>query len=58
MCDTNFATPANTTGMGNPSLPSETSSEIGSGDVFAKAEQKPKKKMKSLKDYLKNKKNN
>lgn len=57
MCDTNFATPTNTTGIGNPSLPSETSSETGSGDFFVKPEQKPKKKMKSLKDYLKGKKN-
>ena len=57
MCDTNFTTPANTTGMGNPSLPSETAQEVGSGDIFVKVEQKPKKKMKSLKDYLKGKKN-
>lgn len=55
MCDTNFATPANTTGMGNPSV-GETPEEIGSGDVFTPIEkEKKRKKMKNLKDYLKKK---
>ncbi len=48
-----FATPSTTIGMGNPSLPSENG-EIGSGDIFPM--EKKKKKMKSLRDYLKNKK--
>ena len=55
MCDANFATPANTTGMGNPSV-GETPQEIGSGDTFTPVEGSKKKKMKTLKDYLKNKK--
>jgi len=42
----NFTVPANTTGMGNPT---ETS-----GDMFVPC--KKKKKMKSLKDYIKDKK--
>lgn len=53
-----FATPANTVGMGNPIAPGETG-ETGSGDIFMadKQKDKPKKrKMKSLKDYLKEKK--
>lgn len=49
-----FTTPAVTTGMGNPSAPTETNT--GSGDIFVKPNQKSKKKMKSLKDYLKGKK--
>jgi len=48
-----FATPTNTTGMGNPSMPGENG-EVGSGDIFPT--EKKKKKMKSLMDYLKNKK--
>ena len=48
-----FATPATTTGMGNPSMPGENG-EVGSGDIFPT--KKKKKKMKSLKDYLKEKK--
>jgi len=48
-----FATPATTTGIGNPSMPSENG-EVGSGDIFPI--EKKKKKMKSLKDYLKEKK--
>jgi len=54
-----FATPASTTGMGNPIAPGENG-EVGSGDVFMINKQKDKlkkRKMKSLKDYLKNKKN-
>ena len=48
-----FATPATTTGMGNPMAPGENG-EVGSGDVFTPMDkQKKKKKMKSLKDYLK-----
>ena len=51
-----FATPANTTGMGNPMAPGENG-EVGSGDTFvANQMTKKKKKMKSLKDYIKNKK--
>lgn len=45
----NFSTPCNTTGCGNPTLPTET--ECGSGDMFVPVEKK-KKKLKSLKDYL------
>ena len=52
-----FATPANTTGMGNPSLPSDDNTVVGSGDVLAGTvykEKKPhKKKFRSLKNYLK-----
>lgn len=55
MCDINFATPANITGMGNQTLPGENG-EIGSGDVLTPIEKPKKRKMKSLKDYLKNKK--
>lgn len=46
-----FTTSAATTGMGNPSAPSETN--IGSGDTITVCEKPKKKKMKSLKDYLK-----
>lgn len=59
-----FTTPAATTGIGNPSGPSEigngqndggTIEKVGSGDTFNfKAKYK---KLKSLKDYLKKKKN-
>ena len=59
-----FTTPASTTGMGNPSGPSEigngqndagTAEKVGSGDTFNfKGKHK---KLKSLKDYLKKKKN-
>ena len=54
-----FTTPANTVGMGNPVAPGETG-EIGSGDTFMVNKQKDKskkRKMKSLKDFLKDKKN-
>lgn len=51
MC--NFVTPPAVTGMGNPTLPGENG-EVGSGDVFVPV--KKKKKMKPLRDYLKNKK--
>lgn len=53
-----FATPGNTSGMGNPTAPGETG-ELGSGDVIGVQQtpkDRPKKKMKPLKDYLKNKK--
>ena len=53
-----FSTPASTTGMGNPIAPGE-SGEVGSGDAIAVSQdvkEKPKKKMKSLKDYIKDKK--
>lgn len=52
-----FTIPSTTTGMGNPTLPTDT--EFGSGDTLVTGEEhklKPKKKMKHLKDYLKNKK--
>ena len=50
-----FSTPANTTGMGNPIAPEENG-EVGSGDTFIGDEiPKKKKKMKSLKKYLKTK---
>ncbi len=51
-CCSPFATPLNTTGMGNVTMP--TDGEVGSGDMVV---MKPKKKkMMSLKDYiLKNK---
>ena len=45
----NFSTLCNTTGCGNPTLPTET--ECGSGDMFVPVEKK--KKMQSLKKYLK-----
>jgi hypothetical protein len=51
----NFATPTNTTGMGNPSAPGENG-EVGSGDTFVANQTSKKRKMKSLKDYLKKKK--
>lgn len=54
MCETNFATPANTTGIGNPSI-GETPQDMGSGDTLTPVEKPKKKKMKNLKDYLKNK---
>ena len=47
-CD--FATPTNTIGIGNPITPGENG-ELGSGDSFNIV--KKKKKMRSLKDYLK-----
>lgn len=47
-----FATPANVTGMGDPVAPADTT--VGSGDIVAVGSEKPKKrKMKSLKKYLK-----
>lgn len=48
-----FATPASTTGMGNPTAPTDTA--VGSGDIPTVAVETPKKKkkMKSLTDYLK-----
>ena len=52
-----FTAPASTIGIGNPTLP--TDNEVGSGDTFVTGEEhklKPKKKMKSLKDYIKSKK--
>ena len=49
MEDLSFATPANITGMGSPTLPTEN--ECGSGDICICN----KKKMKSLKDYIKDK---
>lgn len=51
-----FVTPASTIGMGDPVLQTETG-EAGSGDIFVGTVEKPKKKKKlrRLKDYLKNK---
>lgn len=49
----NFSTPTNTTGIANLSIPGENG-EIGSGDTFNFKTKK--KKLKSLKDYLKTKK--
>lgn len=52
-----FTIPADTTGMGNPTAPTDT--EVGSGDVLVSGEEhklKPKKKLKPLKDYIKKKK--
>ena len=49
-----FATPASTIGLGTPSAPGENG-EVGSGDTFVSEQPKKKKKMKSLKDYLKKK---
>ena len=51
---TGFATPASTIGLGTPSAPGENG-EVGSGDTFVSEQPKKKKKMKSLKDYLKKK---
>ena len=50
-----FATPANTMGMGDPVAPTDTS--VGSGDAIAVSKERPKKKKKmtSLKKYLKRK---
>ena len=48
-----FATPMNTMGMGNPTLPTDTTP--GSGDLIAIAD-KPIKRLKSLKRYIKRKK--
>ena len=53
MCD--FVTPGQVTGMGNPTAPGENG-EVGSGDMLTIKNPKKKdkkKKMKSLKDYLK-----
>ncbi len=53
MCD--FVTPGQVTGMGNPTAPGENG-EVGSGDMLTIKEPKKKdkkRKMKSLKDYLK-----
>lgn len=48
-----FTTPLGTTGLGNPSAPTDTS--VGSGDIPTSAVEAPKKKkkIKSLTDYLK-----
>lgn len=51
-----FATPATTIGMGNLSMPGENG-EVGSGDIFPTETSKKKKKMKSLKEYIKSKNN-
>ena len=48
----NFSTPANTTGMGCPSI-GETPDDLGSGDTFCLPPKQKKKKMKSLKDFVK-----
>lgn len=50
-----FATPANTMGMGDPVAPTDTAP--GSGDAIAVSKERPKKKKKmtSLKKYLKRK---
>lgn len=47
-----FTTPANTTGMGNPIAPGDNGA-VGSGDTFVTVEKPKKKKMQSLKNYLK-----
>lgn len=47
-----FTTPANTTGMGNPIAPGDNGA-VGSGDTFVTVEKPKKKKMQSLKKYLK-----
>ena len=44
MCDANFATPANTVGMGNSTAPGENG-EVGSGDVLTPIEKPKKRKM-------------
>lgn len=61
---TGFATPTNTTGISNPTAPTENG-EVGSGDVFTPIENERKKKTKfrkngkftftgrSLKEYVK-----
>lgn len=50
-----FATPASTLGMGTVTGPTDTA--VGSGDTFQPIEKPKRKKMKSLKDYIKKKKN-
>lgn len=52
-----FSNPGNTVGLGNPAVPGENG-ELGSGDTFIPDKPKRKKKMQSLKNYLKRKKEN
>lgn len=48
-----FATPLNTMGMGNPTLPTDTTP--GSGDLLSISNKPKKNKFKSLKSYIKRK---
>lgn len=49
-----YANPMNTIGMGNPALPSDNTP--GSGDLLAVCDKPKKKKKKSFKQYIKQKK--
>ncbi len=45
------ATPMNTSGMGDPTLPTDTT--VGSGDLLTVSNKKKTHKFKSLKHYIK-----